>query len=248
MIKLSKRLQHLADMVSKDTILADVGTDHGYIPIYLLENKKIQKAYAMDIGKGPLQRAKEHIAECGLGDYIETRLSDGVAALSPGEAKTILIAGMGGGLVIHILSEGKSVVAAADELILQPQSEIERVREYLYQNGFVIDWEDMVCEDGKYYPMMHICIKKTENKKKSYSTEEWQLIYRYGEHLLQERHAVLHAYLLYRLSQYEQITKSLEKQQITEAIAARKAEVAEEIACINRALSTYWKDGWGSER
>ncbi|MBO5372101.1 MAG: SAM-dependent methyltransferase [Lachnospiraceae bacterium] len=239
MVKLSKRLQHLADMVSKDTILADVGTDHGYIPIYLLETKKIQKAYAMDIGIGPLQRAKEHIAECGLGEYIETRLSDGVAALCPGEAKTILIAGMGGGLVMHILSQGEKVVAAAEELILQPQSEIERVREYLYQNGFVIDKEDMVFEDGKYYPMMHICQNRAEKKEFSYSTEEWQIIYRYGEHLLQEKHQVLYQYLLYRLEQYEQILSGLEKQQDTEAILARKAEVDKEISCIQLALSYF---------
>ncbi|MBO5303181.1 MAG: SAM-dependent methyltransferase [Lachnospiraceae bacterium] len=241
MVKLSDRLQHLADMVSENTVLADVGTDHGYIPIYLLQSKKIKKAYAMDIGKGPLQRAKEHIEECGLGDYIETRLSDGVAALSLDEADTILIAGMGGGLVLHILTEGESVVAAADELILQPQSEIERVREYLYQKGYVIDKEDMVCEDGKYYPMMHVDMRKNMQREFSYSKEEWQVIYRYGEHLLREKHTVLHQYLLYRLEQYEQIAAGLEKQQNTEKIAARKTEVEKEIACINAALS-YWKE------
>lgn len=240
MVKLSSRLQHLADMVSKDTVLADVGTDHGYIPIYLLQTGRIKKAYAMDIGKGPLQRAKEHIAECGLGDYIETRLSDGVAALSIGEAQTILIAGMGGGLVMHILSAGKDVVKSADELILQPQSEIERVREYLYQKGYVIDKEDMVCEDGKYYPMMHINLKAPAKTEFSYSKEEWQVIYRYGEYLLKGKNEVLHQYLLYRLAQYEQIVSGLLKQQNTEKIAARKAEVDEEIRCINRALA-FWQ-------
>lgn len=240
MIKLSNRLSHLADMVTKDTILADVGTDHGYIPIYLVQTGKISKAYAMDIGKGPLLRAKEHIAQCGLGDYIETRLSDGVAALAPGEAETILIAGMGGGLVLHILTEGKAVVEKAKELILQPQSEIERVREYLYRNGYKIDREDMVCEDGKYYPMMHInLLEKAESIE--YTPQEWKIIYRFGELLLQEKQEILHQYLLYRLSGYRQIQEGLNKQPKSETIDERLAEVEEEISCISYALSC-WKD------
>ena len=108
MVKLSNRLSAVASFVTDGNVLADVGTDHGYIPIYLLQEKRIKKAIAMDINAGPLQRAKEHIALYGLKDYIETRLSDGVEALMPGEADTILIAGMGGGLVMHILEDGRA--------------------------------------------------------------------------------------------------------------------------------------------
>ena len=80
-MELSKRLQAVADLVSDGLVVADVGTDHGYIPIYLIETKKSPKAFAMDVNKGPLLRAKEHIAEHGLISSIETRLSDGVRAL-----------------------------------------------------------------------------------------------------------------------------------------------------------------------
>ena len=83
-MELSKRLQAVADLVSEGLIVADVGTDHGYIPIYLLETKKCEKAIAMDINKGPLLRAKEHIAEHGLTQNIQVKLSDGVKALSVG--------------------------------------------------------------------------------------------------------------------------------------------------------------------
>ena len=124
MIKLSERLATAASLVSEGNKLADVGTDHGYVPICLVLEKKIPGAVAMDINRGPLVRAREHIRQYGLETYIQTRLSDGVAALAPGEADSILAAGMGGGLVMHILSEGQEVCRKAKELILQPQSEL----------------------------------------------------------------------------------------------------------------------------
>ena len=145
-----------AALVTQGYTLADVGTDHGYIPIYLLQQKKIPAAIAMDINEGPLERAKKHIALYGLQAYIQTRLSDGVAALKPGEVEAVLIAGMGGGLVMHILKDGEKVCQSAKELILQPQSEIEHVREFLREKGYTILAEDMVYEDGKFYPMMKV--------------------------------------------------------------------------------------------
>lgn len=165
MIKISERLTVAASLVSRGNVLADVGTDHGYVPIYLVEKKVIPRAIAMDINRGPLERAKEHIAQYGMGEYIQTRLSDGVSALSFGEADTILIAGMGGGLVMHILEDGAPVCQSARELVLQPQSELERVRRYLHEKGYVTDAEEMVEEEGKYYPMMRVHFEpvKTEN-------------------------------------------------------------------------------------
>ena len=124
MVKLSKRMQAVAAMVTFGGMLADVGTDHGYIPIALMEQHRIRGAIAMDINEGPLTRAKEHISSAGLEEYIQTRLSDGVQALNVQEADSSLIAGMGGELVAHILGEGEEVSAAAAVLILQPQSEI----------------------------------------------------------------------------------------------------------------------------
>lgn len=92
----------------------------------------------------------------GMEDYIQTRLSDGVAALKPGEADTILIAGMGGGLVKHILESGRVICEQAHGLVLQPQSELPKVRRFLMENGYVTEREEMVMEDGKYYPMMRV--------------------------------------------------------------------------------------------
>lgn len=164
MVKISDRLKTAASLIREGAVLADVGTDHGYVPIYLLEQKKIKSAIAMDINKGPLERAREHIHLYGMDAYIQTRLSDGVAALEKGEADSILIAGMGGGLVMHILEEGKDICQAAGELILQPQSELCSVREYLAENGYVTEAERMVFEDGKYYPMMRVHYQAEKTK------------------------------------------------------------------------------------
>lgn len=243
MIKLSKRLMHLADMVSEGVTLADVGTDHGYIPIWLLLNGKIKRAFAMDIVEGPLQRAKEHTKAYGLGDYITLRLSDGVRALAPQEADSILIAGMGGGVMLRILKEGRRVVDSARELILQPQSEIEKVREYLYGNGCVIDREDIVFEDGKYYFMMHVALK--EKKSADYQKEDLQMLYRYGKLLFSGRNDVLFEYLFHQKKQYELILGQLMQRQSAAAIL-RKAEIETELAYVNSALE-YQKEGHRNE-
>ena len=154
MIQLSKRLQTVADFVENCETMADVGTDHGYIPIYLVLNRKVKKAIAMDVNPGPLQRAKEHICQYGLEHAIETRLSDGCFALKPGEADAIVIAGMGGALMQRILEQGEAAAKAAQRLVLQPQSEAALFRQFLFRHGYQILAEDMALEDGQYYPII----------------------------------------------------------------------------------------------
>ena len=99
---LSKRLLAVAGFVTPGSRVADIGTDHAFVPIYLMEHKIVPSALAMDIGKGPLLAAEEHIKEHGLEKYITARQSDGVLALQDGEADSVIIAGMGGALVIKI--------------------------------------------------------------------------------------------------------------------------------------------------
>lgn len=235
MIKLSKRLSRLADM-ARYPVLADVGADHGYLPIYLLQAGKIQKAYALDIKKGPLLAAQEHIRACGMEDYIETRLSDGVDALEPGEADTIVIAGMGGDVMLHILTEGEAAVRAAKELILQPQSKIRETREYLYREGYEIDREDMVFEEGNYYPMMRVLPSPKNRRRLAYDGRQWQVIFRYGEQLLNEHDETLRRYLARRIMQYEGILGELKRQDGRKAVAEREKEIRAELAYAQYAL------------
>ena len=228
-IHLSKRLTALANMVTDGNRLADIGTDHGYIPIYLCQTGKIPSALAMDIGKGPLQQAQTHIAEHGLSEQIKTRLSDGMAALQFGEADTILIAGMGGGLVMKILSEGAEKLTGKEELILQPQSEIALVREFLRVRNFQILNEDMILEDGKYYPMMRAVKTEQDETWNRLNDQTIAVCDIYGPLLLRNGNPVLRRFLVRQHGQLTQILQTLEAQKESEQIIRRIAEVQEKL-------------------
>lgn len=235
-IHLSKRLTALANMVTDGNRLADIGTDHGYIPIYLCQTGKIPSALAMDIGKGPLQQAQTHIAEHGLSEQIKTRLSDGMSALQFGEADTILIAGMGGGLVMKILSEGAEKLTGKEELILQPQSEIALVREFLRVRNFQILNEDMILEDGKYYPMMKVSQQKAAEQTKILPQEVADA---FGPVLLQKRHPVLKEWLERELRTTNSVIEQLSAQPDHERIRNGMQQVNCKKTLILEALKNY---------
>lgn len=151
---LSDRMRAVVGLVEPCKSIADIGCDHGYVAMELVRSNICRHVIAMDINKGPLERARHNVRDYDMQDYIETRLSDGAQALRAGEVEGIICAGMGGRLVISILEQDKELVCDLRQVILQPQSELDEVRGYLRENGFIIDREDMVYEDGKYYPMM----------------------------------------------------------------------------------------------
>lgn len=200
-MQLSKRMDRLASMVTEGSSLADVGTDHGYIPIALVQAGRIPRAIAMDINKGPLERAALHIREQHLDTEITTRISDGMTALKEEEADTVLVAGMGGALTVHILEGGAHCLSSVKELVLQPQSEIWLVRKWLCEHGYRITDEDIVLEEGKYYPMMRAVHGSME------LTERRQL--EYGSPALQRSPDVLCAYLCAELGKTDVILKTL---------------------------------------
>ena len=222
-------MKAVAAMVTSRGILADVGTDHGYVPIALVEKNKVKHAIAMDINKGPLERAKKNIVENHMEEYIETRLSDGVQALQVGEADSILIAGMGGELVIHILTDGEAVCKQAKELILQPQSDIRKVREYLRLHQYKIVDEDMVCEDGKYYPMMRVENVAYDSAWDRMNEDTVIACDIYGPILLKNGNPVLRKYLVKQHQVLRDIIAKLQKQQPTEAILRRITEKEKEL-------------------
>lgn len=228
-MKLSRRMKSVAAMVTNGNVLADIGTDHGYVPIALVQKSYIPRAIAMDINEGPLQRAREHIAECGLQCRIDTRLSDGVAALSVGEADTILIAGMGGELVIRILTQGEEVCRSAAELILQPQSEIHKVRCFLRENNYKIVDEDMVFEDGKYYPMIKVVPVEQDTVWTKVESSVMRSCDIYGPLLLKNGNPVLRKFLVYEHAQLLSILHNLELQNKSEKIEQRITQIKEKI-------------------
>ena len=239
MIKLSKRLQAVADLVTEGSRVCDVGTDHGYIPIYLVGIHKIPSALAMDVNEGPLLRAKEHITAQNMTDAVSTRRSDGLKALQTDEADSVVIAGMGGGLMIRILEEGAEKLASIRELILQPQSDIALVREYIRTHGFTIVAQDMVYEDGKYYMMFRcahadIC-KDSLSDEQENMAEKLALYDRYGRQLIEAEHPVLVDFLKKEETQLLRIQGSLAKAEKTDAILSRQNEVAEKLRMIELA-------------
>lgn len=219
--------------------LADIGTDHAYIPIYLAQSGKIPEAVAMDINQGPLERAAENIRMHGLEDKVKTRLSDGFSTLEKGEADSAVIAGMGGGLMTRILKEGESLVRTLKECILQPQSEIEKVRAFLLEEGFLFIREDMVEEDGKYYPMMKTVPPGSGMEKASAAAEIWdETELRYGRYLLQEKNPVLRQFLKREIRIKRQILDGLQGQD-SPRILKRKQELEKEIEHAEKGMEYY---------
>ena len=159
-MQVSNRLKLVASFVSGEGTVADIGTDHGYIPIYLVTHNVVNHVIAMDVVDGPLKRAREHIKQYQLEHVITVRKSNGLQKLEKGEAHTVVIAGMGGGLVIKILQEGMEIAKTVKEFVLSPQSEIPQVRRFLQENGFSIEKEQMIKEDGKYYVVMRVVLGK----------------------------------------------------------------------------------------
>lgn len=225
-MQLSKRLESVSSLVTPGFRVADIGTDHGYIPLWLIRQGVIPGAIAMDIHKGPLQRAKENIRAYELEEKIETRLSDGLGELRPGEADCVVIAGMGGSLVIKILKEGAAVLRTVRELVLQPQSDMEKVRRFLQKEGYRITSEKMILEDGKFYPMM-----RAEHGRMKELSEIEAL---YGPCLLKEKNVCLKQFLEREQQTFESVRHSLEESKTTRA-KERLLEIAEKIEQVKRA-------------
>lgn len=148
MQSLSERLSAVAFLVKKGSIVADIGTDHGYIPVYLVKNNIAQRALASDVNKGPLSSCRRLVDEENLGDKIKVILSDGLDNIPSEEYDTLIIAGMGGELICTILSKAGNL--KDKHIIVNPMTHPELVREYLYSNGFKID-NDLIVKESKHY-------------------------------------------------------------------------------------------------
>lgn len=232
MIQLSKRLQAVADSVTKGTIVADIGTDHGYIPIYLVSEHICDMAYAMDVRKGPLERAKANVDKMGLSDKIEVRLSDGLKKLKVGEANSIVISGMGGYLITEILDARKDILENVKELILSPHSDACVVRHYLHNNNFKIVSEHMLMEEGKFYTII-----KAQQGQEEYDKE---VFYKYGKELLYNKEETLKKFLQIEIKKYENVKAILEKNN-NEAQKKRMLEVEEILKYMNEGMTFFDK-------
>ncbi|MDY5480438.1 MAG: tRNA (adenine(22)-N(1))-methyltransferase TrmK [Peptostreptococcus porci] len=205
-MKLTPRLKYISELVSDGKKIADIGTDHGYIPISLLLDKKISFAILSDINRGPLNNAKKEVTKNNVQNYVDLRLGSGMETLRDGEVDQVIIAGMGGILISDIIEKKIELSKNLDKLILQPMQAPEELRRYLSKNGFKIIDEHFVREDHRIYEIIEAVYDKellTENQddedfeQKKYTQYIYSLFKNNGDKLI------------YTSSYYENIKKKL---------------------------------------
>lgn len=259
-VVLSGRLRTVAGMVTRGNRVCDVGCDHGFVPIYLVQQGISPGVLAMDLREGPLRAAREHVSAYGLEGQIETRLSDGLHNYKMGEADTLICAGMGGGLMMRILETEREKTDSFRELVLQPQSEIERFRRYLRENGYRILDEEILVEDGKFYQVIRAghCYNpaggKTGEERGAADRERapglppvcaglsecelCKLEDRYGPILIQTRTPVFLSFLEHEAAVYEEILANLREQGLTEVKRRERYAQVEKLLEENRLAGT----------
>lgn len=210
--QLPKRLETIIERMPDSGCLADIGCDHAYVAIEAVRRGRAARALACDVRKGPLQQAAEHILCAGLAGKIETRLSDGLEKVAPGEADTVVVAGMGGPLMERILQGRLGDFA---HFVLSPQSEIPHFRRFLLAEGMQIDEETMLIDEGKYYVILNVSQRADAASSDSmYVTEEDFL---YGGCLLRRLDPVLKSFLEKEKTRYEGILRQTDSLEVRTA-------------------------------
>lgn len=157
-MKLSKRLKTIVDLIDPNMKVADIGTDHGYIPIYLIKNGISDFVIASDINKGPINILLNNLKEHGVEKGVYERLGSGLKTINENEVDVVIIAGMGGNLISDIIDESMNIVKSLKYMILQPAQHEDVLREYLFNNEFKILEENVVLDSDKYYHTMKVTI------------------------------------------------------------------------------------------
>jgi len=250
MIQLSERLQTVANYVQEGSKVADIGSDHALLPVYLVQSQKINFAIAGEVNEGPLQAAITQVKQANLEASIAPRKGDGLAVIQAGEVNTITICGMGGALMRDILEEGKvnGKLEGVTQLILQPNIGEDAVRYWLADNDFVIVDETILEEDGKIYEVIHA--HKSEHAKEINSQlydpsklpiflpDEIKviLLYRMGPFLTLEGNDVWRKKWTLEIEKLKMRLKSLEQSNSTQALL-KKHSSQQEIKMINEVLT-----------
>ncbi|OCB00452.1 tRNA (adenine(22)-N(1))-methyltransferase [Clostridium beijerinckii] len=230
-MELSKRLKWIIEKINKVEVIMDVGTDHGYIPIYLVKHDIAKKVIASDINKDPLKKAKINAALDGVLDKVDLRLGSGLAVLKNKEAQAVIIAGMGGNLIRDILENDLDKVKKLEYLLLQPAQNPEVLREYLYTNDYEILEEDICLDEDKYYEIFKVKYKKGDYIKLD------NIFYEISPFILNKKLPLFKLYIESKIEKNEKVTDFIKDN--TEHAISRRNELIEKNEKLKKLLKSF---------
>ncbi len=230
--KLSERLHKVAQFVPKGSKLADIGSDHAYLPCYLVKKGIVPFAIAGEVVDGPYQSARRQVESERLTDMISVRLGDGLAVIEAGEVDCITIAGMGGPLITAILSRGEEKLAAVKRLVLQPNIAAGSIRKWLVEQGWELIDEEIIKEDGKIY---EILVAEKGEPYRAYG-ENLEVEFLLGPILLRKKQEVFTQKWNAELKNWKKIYSQLEQALPTTKAAEKKQELVKKINWVEEAL------------
>lgn len=230
--QLSKRLTAVANQIPNQSTLADIGSDHAYLPCYAVKTGIVTKAVAGEVVEGPFQAAKQQVQEAELEQCIDVRKGNGLEVIAPGEMDCITIAGMGGTLIASILEEGKAKLEGVKRLVLQPNVSAINIRQWLLANEWQLIAEMIMEEDGKIYEVL--TAEKGDPFKPYEANQAQQLLL--GPFLMEEKNEAFLKKWQREASQLELVLENLKKAEDGEAVANKRQQVLHELTLIKEAI------------
>lgn len=233
-MKLSKRLETVANFILKDTVFADIGSDHAYLPCYSILQGIAKGAIAGEITDGPFISAKKQVIKCELTEVISVRQGDGLSVIEEGESvDCITIAGMGGGLIKKILEDGASKLTGVKRLILQPNIHANFIRQWMIDNGWELIAEEIIEEDNKIY---EILVAEIGNPMQPYQTNSLQAGLLLGPHLAKKKSTVFQKKWTQECNHWKTIVQQLEQAGHTYETNEKFKELSTQIKLVEEVL------------
>ncbi|WP_309089841.1 tRNA (adenine(22)-N(1))-methyltransferase TrmK [Domibacillus sp.] len=227
--QLSKRLETVVSFIEPARTIADIGSDHAYLPCYAVKKNLVDRAVAGEVVEGPFQSARRQVLSEGLSEKVDVRKGNGLAVLEAGEVECITIAGMGGPLIASILEEGKSKLAGVAKLILQPNIAGHAVREWLDANSWTIEQEAILEEDGQLYEI----ISATAGSSRALSPKELL----FGPFLIKQKNNAFRLKWQRELDQINHVLSRLTDAQHTEGTEKKKSELKQKKQWIEEVIA-----------
>ncbi|MEH7178778.1 tRNA (adenine(22)-N(1))-methyltransferase [Neobacillus vireti] len=231
--KLSVRLQTVAKYVPKESRLADIGSDHAYLPSYLVKNGQISFGIAGEVAKGPFQSAEKNVQAEGLTGRISVRMGDGLEVIQPGEVDCITIAGMGGSLIASILESGNEKLGSVKRLVLQPNINAIAIRSWLVEHNWELIAEEIIEEDNKIY---EILVAEKGDPLKPYRDIRFETGLLVGPFLLHRKEEAFNKKWSLEKKNWNRIYKQLESAAPSAETEEKKQELLQKITLIEGVL------------